>query len=64
MQNHDVPDKTSSVEHGQATAPLFRSDRTIRLPRCECCGALIPLNDARDYVDEIASCIVCGHRNL
>jgi hypothetical protein len=64
MQNQDIANTTGNAKSGHAiTAHIFSRDK-IPVPRCDCCGALIPLNEPRINIDEIASCIVCGHRNL
>ena len=64
MQNQDVAKATGGAQSAHAITPLVFSRDKIPVPRCDCCGALIPWNEPKLNLDQTASCMVCGHRNL
>jgi hypothetical protein len=63
MQEPDFPQKEVTAPTEPNPEPIFPCADKILLPRCQCCGALVPLIKSAACVNEIASCMVCGHRN-
>ncbi len=63
MQDQNIAEKETIPLNGRITPLLLPSAGKIPLPRCQCCGALIPLIKAAACINDIASCMVCGHRN-
>jgi hypothetical protein len=63
MQDPHVPGKSSTGEYGRAPTPPQPAMGAVRVPRCDCCGALVPQNQSGDVVASLASCMVCDYRN-
>lgn len=65
MQNHCNTGSTAGARGASTRDDPARHERQGELPRCDCCGAVIP--SARQFSLELSatpiSCIVCGHQN-
>ena len=63
MQDQDTAEKATTSAYEYGTPPLSTYPARIPLPRCQCCGALIPLIKSAECINDPISCMVCGHRN-
>ena len=63
MQEREISGRESTQLCEPANRRGFSPAGKIAVPRCDCCGALVPLTSPAACVNDIASCMVCGHRN-
>ena len=65
MQNHCNTGSIAGARRPSTREDAGRYERQGKLPRCECCGAVVP--PAHQFSPEVSatpiSCIVCGHQN-